>query len=117
MRTLNPKSDSSNPVTKKKRCGNASGPSREGRETTRARGEDRFVLRGMFIKKVFKGMKLGETRLLNFPLFFLSKIFSKFVAHKAPLELPFLSILLLGGNFAKKSGASVCVVVCKEFVL
>ena len=54
-RTLNPKSDSSNPVTKKKRCGNASGPSREGRETTRARGEDRFVLRGMFIKKVLKG--------------------------------------------------------------
>ena len=52
---LNPKSDSSNPVTKKKRCGNASGPSREGRETTRARGEDRFVLRGMFIKKVLKG--------------------------------------------------------------
>ena len=39
----------------KKRCGNASGPSREGRETTRARGEDRFVLRGMFIKKVLKG--------------------------------------------------------------
>ena len=66
----------------------------------------------MFIKKVFKGMKLGEKRLLNFPLFFLSKIFSKFVAHKAPLELPFLSILK-----AKKSGASVCVGVCEEFVL
>ena len=39
------------------------------------------------------------------------------MAHKAPLELPFLSILLLGGNFAKKSGASVCVGVCEEFVL
>ena len=47
-------------------------------------------------------MKLGEKRLLNFP-FFLDEIFSKFVALKAPLELPFYSILL-GGN-AKSASA------------
>jgi hypothetical protein len=48
--------------------------------------------------------------------FFFDQIFSKFVALKAPLELPFLSIILLGGNY--KSSASVRVgVVNHAFVL
>ena len=38
-------------------------------------------------------MKRGEKRLLDFLFFFGDEIFSKFVALKAPLELPFLSIL------------------------
>ena len=58
-------------------------------------------------------MKRGEKRLLDFLFFFLGReIFSKFVARKERL-LNFLFCQY----YAKKSGASVCVGVCEEFVL
>ena len=57
-------------------------------------------------------MKRGEKRLLDFLFFFGDEIFSKFVALKERL-LNFLFCQC----YAKKSGASVCVGVCEEFVL
>ena len=57
-------------------------------------------------------MKRGEKRLLDFLFFFGDEIFSKFVALKERL-LNFLFCQYC----AKKSGASVCVGVCEEFVL
>ena len=49
-------------------------------------------------------MKRGEKRLLDFLFFFFGdEIFSKFVAQKAPLELPFLSILFLRRRAARLS--------------
>ena len=52
-------------------------------------------------------MKRGEKRLLDFLFFLGREIFSKFVARKERL-LNFLFCQY----YAKKSGASVCVVVC-----
>ena len=91
-------------------CNNTSSSHREGRETACGRGEDSFVSSVVYVEwEGRRGMKRGEKRLLDFLFFFfdMHEIFSKFVARKERL-LNFLFCQY----YAKKSSASVCVVVC-----
>ena len=114
MRNVNPMSPPRNAyVTKKKRRGNNKSHRLIEKWERRCVGEERTVLcppcsvewEGR------RGMKRGEKRLLDFLFFFWRWDFFKIRGSKRLLNFLFCQYC------AKKSGASVCVGVCEEFVL